>query len=41
MQGQLNTAAFAVMGASSVVYAALAIGLAIWQFSRERVLFRM
>jgi sodium transport system permease protein len=41
LQGQISTAAFAVMGASSVVYAALAIGLAIWQFGRERVLFRM
>ncbi len=38
--GQVDPAAFGLMVASSLVYAAAAIGLAIWQFGREKVLFR-
>lgn len=37
---QVDPAAFALMIGSSLVYALAAIGLAIWQFGREKVLFR-
>jgi len=38
--GQVEPASFGLMVGSSLVYAALAVGLAIWQFGREKVLFR-
>lgn len=38
--GQVEPAAFGLMVASSLVYASAAVGLAIWQFGREKVLFR-
>ncbi len=39
--GRADPAAFGVMVASSLVYAGIAIALAVWQFGRERVLFRV
>ena len=39
--GRVDVAAFGVMTASSLVYAALAVLLALRQFGRERVLFRV
>ncbi len=39
--GRVDAQAFAVMTLSSLAYAGAAIGLAIWQFGRERVLFRV
>jgi sodium transport system permease protein len=39
--GEVELAAFSVMAGTSLVYAGVAIGLAIWQFGRESVLFRM
>lgn len=38
--GQAEPAAFGLMVGSSLLYAAGAVGLAIWQFGREEVLFR-
>jgi sodium transport system permease protein len=39
--GKFDAAAFAVMTGSALVYAALAVLLALRQFGRERVLFRV
>ncbi len=39
--GRVDAQGFAVMTLSSLIYAGAAIGLAIWQFGREKVLFRV
>lgn len=39
--GRVDVEAFAVMAGSSLLYAVLAVALAVWQFGRERVLFRV
>jgi sodium transport system permease protein len=39
--GHVDPAAMVLMSLSSLVYGGLAVGLAVWQFNRERVLFRV
>jgi sodium transport system permease protein len=39
--GRVEPTGLTLMAGSSVAYAAGAVGLAIWQFGRERVLFRV
>ncbi|MEW6567323.1 MAG: ABC transporter permease [Chloroflexota bacterium] len=41
LRGQVGAAGFVVSAGSSMLYAAAAVALAVWQFGREKVLFRV